>query len=376
MLSLMRDAWAIGVLGLLAVTACGARTALKLPDAAAVLDTPDDHADDTTDAADAPPDLALDVCAVRSIPVQRQTPTVLLLLDRSGSMSQDLQGNSGLPSRWDVLQTALERSLGRFERAIEMGVMLFPASSSTSGLCSASVSLDLRPQLNNANAILQVMRRSVPTGRTPTWAALQSATRWFDQNATSGRSFQVVLATDGAPNCNATLNGLACTCTGLGTTTTNECEREPELCLDDTRTIDGVRALAGRGITTYVIGIDGDRRGYLVDVLNALARAGGRPNPRTPERAYYSVQQPQDLDSAFDAIQRTVVECNLAATRRPPAGASVRLEIDGETIAHDPTRAQGWDWNSPTSANLTLYGAACERAQQGSRAISLRVLCE
>lgn len=368
----MRAAWAIGALGLLAVAACGARTALKLPDAATLTDTLNEDMDDALDVA---PEIALDVCAAQSIPVRRQTPTVLLLLDRSGSMSQDLQGNSGLPSRWDVLQTALERSLGRFERAIEMGVMLFPASSS-SGLCSASVSLDLRPQLNHANAILQVMRRSVPTGRTPTWAALQSATRWFDQSVTSGRSFQVVLATDGAPNCNATLNGLACTCTGLGTTTTNECEREPELCLDDTRTIDGVRALAGRGIATYVIGIDGDRRGYLVDVLNALARAGGRPNPRTPERAYYSVQQPQDLDTAFDAIQRTVVECNLAAARRPPASDSVRLEIDGEVIARDPARVGGWDWNSPTGANLTLYGAACERAQQGSRVIALRVLCE
>jgi hypothetical protein len=118
------------------------------------------------------------------------------------------------------------------------------------------------------------------------------------------RARHIVLATDGGPNCNQDLAPATCNCIE----DSDECRSLPPqfgryYCLDDDRTVEQVAALAAEGISTYVIGIDDPRTPRLTDVLNRMAIAGGRANPRGGEQ-YYSVRLRDDLLNAFRTIPR------------------------------------------------------------------------
>ena len=83
----------------------------------------------------------------------------------------------------------------------------------------------------------------------------------------------ILLATDGGPVCNESLDGQDCICTG-GISSRRPCETR--FCLDDTRTVATIAAARDRGIPTYVIGIDDPRDPVLRDTLDRMATAGGR----------------------------------------------------------------------------------------------------
>jgi hypothetical protein len=344
------------------LAACGARSALEV-DASAPDGTTADRGD--------PRDLAPEVCTDAPISLQRNEFIALLAVDRSGSMSLDLQGNNGVPRRWDVLRAVLPGALAAVDPAVRLGALLYPAGGAQE--CAGPTGLAVPFGRANGGAIAQALEVAAPTGRTPTFAALVQAERLLaGANVTGPRA--VILATDGGPNCNGALDGDRCVCaaTTLGTGR-DECRADPSLCLDDARAVAQVQAMAQRGVATYVIGIDGDRQPELVDVLRRLAIAGGRPNPAAG-RAYYSVQRPEDLDAAVRAVTRSLARCTLSASARPPARATLTLRIAGVDTARDPTHTEGWDWSTPDGRELALFGRACDAVAAGA-AVSLDARC-
>jgi len=345
------------------LAACGARSALEV-DASA----PDGTATDRGDPRDLAPDV---VCTDAPISLQRNEFVALLAVDRSGSMSLDLQGNNGVPRRWDVLRAVLPGALAAVDPAVRLGALLYPVGGAQE--CAGPTGLAVPFGRANGGAIAQALEVAAPTGRTPTFAALVQAERLLaGANVTGPRA--VILATDGGPNCNGALDGDRCVCaaTTLGTGR-DECRADPSLCLDDARAVAQVQAMAQRGVATYVIGIDGDRQPELVDVLRRLAIAGGRPNPAAG-RAYYSVQRPEDLDAAVRAVTRSLARCTLSASARPPARATLSLRIAGVDTARDPTHTEGWDWSTPDGRELALFGRACDAVAAGA-AVSLDARC-
>lgn len=353
-----------GLIGALLATscACGARSALEVP--ARDLDG---------GAVDRPAvDVDLDApCVSGPIPLRRRASVALLALDRSGSMDLDLLGGNGVPRRWDVMRAVLPGALAALDPGVSLGAMLFPPVGAAE--CAAPQTLDVTFGAGRAGSVARALDAARPDGRTPTYATLVQAERQLREAAADGAR-AVVLATDGGPNCNAALDGDRCVCaTGAMVSGQDECRADPSLCLDDQRAVAQASAMAARGVFTFVIGIDGDRRPALVDALTRLARAGGRPNPRSP-RAYYSVQRPEDLREAVDAIGRTISACTLVAASRPPADAALTLRVGGAAAPRDPTRAEGWDWLSPGGAELALYGAACDAAGAGAE-VTLAASC-
>lgn len=359
----MTDRAVVALIGLQATAlwSCGARTGLRV--------------DASVDRVDAAPDASpSDVCVPRVAVATSSSVEVLLLADRSTSMERDLLGGSGSPRRWDVLRDALSSTLPRYQDRIAMGLQFFPGVGVT-GICAVAASPDLNPAPGQAMAVLLRFGSTEPNGRTPTWLGVQSAGRYLLGRAVPGQFRAILLATDGAPNCNGALDGARCACTALGGTGQQQCEDDPSLCLDDDRTVSEVSRLAAQGVPTYVVGIDGDNQPELITVLSQLAVAGGRPNPASAARPYYSVRRREDLTRAFEQIQRQVSRCVFSVSPGVAAGATVNVTLDGQLIARDPMRQGGWDWSDAERTTLALAGEACDRASAAAVTVRIAVAC-
>lgn len=303
------------------------------------------------------------VCVPVQAGLSPRSAEVMLVIDRSSSMLLDLEGQNRAPSRWTLVRDALTQALPPYQHALAMGAVLYPASSSSVGpACALPSAMDVMPLADNAGAIVSALARSGPAGRTPTWGALDLTGRFLRARATRGTTRSIVLVTDGGPNCNAALDGARCTCANLGPASATACRGDAELCVDSDRTVALVRDLARSGISTYVVGIDDASRPDFTALLNALATAGGRPNPRAGAERYYSVRRPEDLAAAFTAVQQAITRCAFVTPSAPSAPARVDVTLGGAALARDPSHQDGWDWTDAANGELTLFGAACEQA--------------
>lgn len=374
----------------IALAACGARSGLEIADDARTtsIDASIDAArgpDASLDAftpppPDAPPDAGrdapIDACSESSFALTPIRPEIMFVVDRSTSMSWSLTGPSGPgPTRWSILVDALREQLPAYDARSDMGLTLYPAEGTGAERCSAAVDPQVDPAAMQAEPILERVTASSPGGRTPTAAALESAERWFLTHPDISHVRAVVLATDGAPNCNDSLDPRRCPCTGGAGLPIGCMGGDAQLCLDDARTLAIIERLAAREVPTFVIGIDGDPDPALSDVLREMALAGGRPNPLDPGRAYYSVRNADDLSAAFDRIQASIVSCSLAVELPGRPERPVAVSLDGEVLPQDPSRTEGWEWSADREQTILLYGEACTRAQMGSHELTLEILC-
>jgi predicted small lipoprotein YifL len=340
-------------LALWSLASCGGSTPLDLPRA--------------SDAAV----VAADACAPWTQTTPGQRPEVLFVIDRSGSMQVVLpDGRGGGATRWALLRDALARVLPRYDAQVDTGVLLYPARDDYDACAPATEpARGLGP--GNAEAILQSINALSPSGATPTASALDAARRYLRHRPGDGAPRFVVLATDGAPNCNPDIALSRCVCT----VDAPGCARGSGRCLDDVRTRDAVAALAADGVQTFVVGIVGDEDAVFEETLRTLAAAGGRPNPIDPARGYYAVQREEDMARAFEEIQRTVARCAVPLARAPGASQPVRVSVDDVGVARDPARQDGWDWSDETRRAVVLHGAACARAQQSRDGATIEVGC-
>jgi hypothetical protein len=347
------------VLGLVLIASCGAKTGLRIPDSGT-----DAGSDGGHDAGfDAP------VCMPGHFPLTPQTAELMLVIDRSASMRQTIAGETGAPMdqwRWTILRAALSDALGSLDPRVLVGAKFFPNAipagtmPTTEQACSGTDAVDVHCAPDTAPMILSLFTSTDPNGGTPTAVALDRAVDGF--SATAERRF-MLLATDGAPNCNSMLDRFACTCTSPGDACTNPAGVPGAFsCLDEDRTLETLAGLFDRGIPTYVVGIEGPEFG---DVLDAMAVAGGRPRTVPGERAFYSVRSAAQLHQALMDITSSISACNFTTPSLPPDDARFSIAIDGTTVPEDPMN--GWTWSDRTRGELELHGAACADAQTGMR---------
>lgn len=367
--------------GFVMLASCGSRTGLfgplpdeEDPDASIDVRVPRDSSidgpidDAFVDAAvDAPIDAPIDAieepigCVPGKFTFSLATPQLVFVLDRSGSMDYDLRSNSlpvlGRPTRWHALHDALEETITPFSNQISMGARFFPVANAspydpTIACMQDPVGSAIAPNLGNAEAILEVFEQTPPIGGTPTALALQLAAQQLSSSRALARA--LVVATDGAPNCNAALDPDTCTCTSSCTGVTGGTN-----CLDDRRTIDAVAAIFDtRKIPVYVVGIG--VTSSFGETLDAMAIAGGRPRAGTPR--YYAADTPADLRAAFAVVRDSVSRCSYITPSSPRDADAIAVVIDGVTIPRDPRHVEGWDWIDQDFGHLQLFGSACSRA--------------
>ena len=294
-------------------------------------------------------------CAPGGVGLTHAEPTVMFVLDRSGSMDTVMDPTRNSPTRWQALGSALGSALPSVDSAMAVGALLFPAVGGGSSSCSVAGRADLQPAVGNVATLVRLMGSSPPGGSTPTASAVDTAAQLMLGLRTATDARALVLATDGEPNCNSLLSTRTCRCTTGTTAGATTCSSGLR-CLDDTRTEEIIAKYESRGLPTYVVGIQSQGDTQFVDVLNAMAIAGGRPRTGATE-SYYAANSEPELNAALGAIRDQVGACTYLTTSVPDPNGSIVISLDGSEVPPEQ-----WSWGNKANGEIVLIGDACQTA--------------
>jgi hypothetical protein len=181
-------------------------------------------------------------------------------------------------------------------------------------------------------------------GSTPTATTLEVAKSYLD-TVISETNLYTILATDGAPNCNRSLDSATCTCTGDDPDQCAEDENS-NLCLDDQATYDAAKALFDGGFPTYVVGYNVPARWE--EVMNTVAENGG-----TEE--YFPVEDTTELEKALEEISGEIASCEFEVDWD---------SLDGNNVSEDKSLVNFYckeDASDPIGPdNLVKYDKGCK----------------
>jgi len=220
--------------------------------------------------------------------------SVLLIIDRSFSMSND--------GKWDPLQAELEDVLATFGGGTEFGLEVFPDNSCPNNyggtnidtLCRTPDNMEVDIGAGTTSSILDTLSLLGTCGGTPTTGALQKAHEEIDEY---DGQVQVILVTDGAPNCNVDIDYEDCECL---LDTPEQCDGHEEHCLDIEEAQAAAEALYGHGSPLHVViyAFDEDWMGAMDD----LASSGGTG-------AAIQCETAEDVGQAVSQILDSIINC-------------------------------------------------------------------
>jgi hypothetical protein len=283
------------------------------------------------------PDPPTVTCGDQAPAFKRDQPDVLIVLDRSQSMNQ-----GGTPSKWTQAKTALDQVADNLFDDMRLGLAVFGGIGG--GNCGGPT-LELTLGVHEAADIKASYAALDASSATPTRLALHDARtkNWLTDAAdpqTATRSKNIVLITDGSPNC------------AVG--------HEGDISYSDqTAVIAEVDQLAAANIALHVVGF-----GSGVDAtnLNEMAQHGGTDNPADATNRYYQANNASDLEQALLSISSQIVSCDLAITGKPGDPTRVYVVLKGTALERD--NADGFVYNE-SSNTVTVQGAACTALKSG-----------
>jgi hypothetical protein len=313
------------------------------------------------------------VCGCLDLPLALDAPNLYFVLDRSGSMN-DL-------GKWDTVRADIGQLLVKIGPRANFGAAVFPDPANDA--CSTGVEVvSTRPGDSPAGTYGPTIRAmalglGIPaSGGTPTAATFVSLQSTLI--ALPGRTF-VILATDGAPNCDANAGCAADQCqVNIESADPNCppggppncCDAQhygPLSCNDDVATANAIAALKSAGVPTYVIGEPGSA--VYANILDHMATAGG--TARASEPLYYAVgtaDQGALMAALSQIVARVTATCTLPLGMPPPDPTQVNVYLDNIVVPKDPVN--GWTLGGSV---VTLVGTSCQRVLNGD-VLSVRVI--
>jgi hypothetical protein len=290
------------------------------------------------------PDPAGPLCGNTKHTLAKATAQVLLVLDRSSSMTEPIIPPT---SKWDDAKDAVEGVMAA-NPDIAWGLKLFPTGTpdvdNEGKECDVSGTVEVPPGFGTPAAIAAAMARSGPpdVSGTPTERAVTVAASSL-KASTIPLPRYILLVTDGVPNCPG-----------------------DEVGFDNT--IKALEAAAAAGLPTFVIGIwDSDIDS--IAKLDKMAVAGGKP--RAGMRKYYAANNRGQLDASLAAITLAITNCVFPLAAPPLDQNFVGVTVDGQLIARDPTHTEGWDYVM-NGKGVEIFGSACTDLKNGT-ALSIGV---
>ncbi|HVY48422.1 MAG TPA: vWA domain-containing protein [Minicystis sp.] len=290
------------------------------------------------------------------------TPNIVFLFDTSGSMATIVQGGH---SRYTLVRDAAVGLVEKLGALINPGAARFPANVSDQDQCHAGEMVMPVSAGDDGGPTTQRFEQATlmtPIGGTPLAATLRALTTPL--GFVPGRTF-VVLATDGAPNCNYDAMCTASMCEpnieGQCGPSFNCCAANgpagPSSCVDEQASVEAVQALAAEGIGVYVVGIPGSDA--YASVLDDLAIAGGTAKPNEPR--YYKVDDLGHLEDVFGSIASIAISCDFDIADPPPDQGMTNVYLDQTILPYGAKN--GWTWKSDTV--VELHGSACTELKNG-----------
>jgi hypothetical protein len=306
------------------------------------------------------------------------TPTVLLLIDRSGSMWDSSYGDS--PTRWQAVYDALMNADGAvqpFASEVRFGLMTYTGES-TGGLCPSITSV--APALDNYDAIKEVYDAASPRptfkAETPTGPGMRAAIGALAEVTEEGPKY-IVLVTDGEPDTCAT--------------------PDPQCGQDES--IAAVQAAFAQNIPTLVIGISSDvGTAHLQDVANAGAGLPVRapdmqfmyncinPGYATMSATYAATGETPGNAPVHEPADRAEIAATIGSFIRGVHGCSYtlnaevdlskagqgRVVLDSELLMYEDANG----WRMLDSRTLEVTGAACDRVLSDASELAISFPCD
>lgn len=258
------------------------------------------------------------------------TPSIQLLIDRSGSMDTALPNTN--TSRYQAMHDALVGGTGvvtTLQNKVYFGASLFSADSPCPRLYSQGRAMA------NYGTIKSLIESQSPNGNTPTAPSIDAVVADFALSPPPmGSPPVIVLATDGLPNsCNSNSDTTA-------------------------ETVVAAKAAYTAGIRLFVLGIAGVNDNFLQQVANA----GAGVQANQPNAPYYTANSPAQLQAAFQQIIGGVVSCDLTinGTIDTNQAGSGTVTLNGQTLVY------GQDWTLVNGNTIELQGAACDNLKNSS----------
>jgi von Willebrand factor type A domain len=272
-------------------------------------------------------------CPAVHFTATKTTPSIQLLIDRSGSMLQDFNGGTGTPKKFPTEQDALVGTNGvvtQLQASVFFGASMFP-SNTCPGLYQSAGGR----KLNNLAAITDVLNAHPPDSmaNTPTPAAINSAVDEFVANpAPRGSAPVIVLSTDGLPN----------DCSGQ-----NGAQARAD-------TVTAAKNAFNKGIRLFLLVV-----GNQIDntFKRDLANAGQGVQAGQADAKSYTATDPATLSAAFQDIIQGVLSCDLKLDGRvDPADAQTGIvTLNGTDLAF------GTEWTlDKDGVTIHLLGRACD----------------
>lgn len=340
-------------------------------------------------------------CNKSTVKFEKQIPIVVVLVDRSTSMSDNRYPQSSqvqADTRWNVLKRTLHDVIMQNASTVKFGLATY-TSTADSATCPVMGQVDIA--INNFDAIdayYGPLNTPMMKGETPTAEAIRAVTKTLMNYQDPGPKF-ILLATDGEPDTCPPASGTSPKCANG----TGNCPvpyrpgypRDPNCGLDET--IGAVQEAQKLGIGTFVVGV-GDEMDVNTAQLQAVANAGvGNPvylgdiadqksqanrlrytclvtddllvgsyvkeMPSTNAKFYRPTDGAslvKDLTSIIDTTRSCTFTLNGTVQLDLASGGSVKL--DGQELSFgDPN---GWKMNS--TSELQLQGTACTRVQSNA----------
>jgi hypothetical protein len=289
-----------------------------------------------------------DSCPLLDVILIPQTPTLVFLVDQSGSMNQNFGGDT----RWNVVVDVLANPqtgiVPQFDDSIRFGLTLYTSIDGNAG-GECPMLTEVAPAINNFTAIESVLSVEVPIAETPTGESLEITWQKLAALNVPGRKY-IVLATDGEPDTCAVPNPQ----NGQG------------------ESVAAAEAAFAAGIETHIISVGNEvGAGHLQDMANAGQGVG----PGDPDAPYYQALDEAALLDAFQQILAGVRSCELDLMTPLSAQQAMgcTVEVNGNAIGfNDPN---GWQLN-PGGDQLELLGSACDALQGGTSSVQMECSCD
>jgi hypothetical protein len=278
-------------------------------------------------------------CGLQRHKLTRVPPEILLVLDRSATMAQEVQGSPN--SRWTEVSRAVDEVVSGTQQNVLWGLKMFPTVSACDVTPAMEVAVGLANHPMMAGAMNATSPNTGPSG-TPMQLAVRMATAHL-RARTGGNPRFMLLATDGLPNCGPG--------PGIGGG------------MDTPGTVQAIREAAASGIRTYVVGIATHAEGAFAQYsLDMMADAGGTARNATP--GFYPVNNQADLTRTFNEITGQVQSCVFPLDAAPPSPMDVAVDLDARRIPRDTTHTNGWDYTANMTA-IEVYGQPCNDLELG-----------
>lgn len=275
-------------------------------------------------------------CNAQEIVAKAVPPNLLIVLDRSCSMTQAV-GNS---TKWTIAVDALNKMTADFNGKIRFGMTLFP---DIAGGDCAQGAIPVPVADANEMAIQDLLTQS-----------LVKADKYFPDGPCVTNIDTAMLQASGEPAFNDVDRDSYALLVSDG--------KQSSSCggnAGDTKTEMYIADLLAKGVPTFVIG-------FAVGVdsvqMDAFAAAGGVPASGATK--FYDAADQASLDAALKTIAAKTLSCSYSLETTPPNPDEIYVFLNDMKVAKDPTHTSGWDYDAALN-QVVFYGQSCDDLKNG-----------